>query len=219
MAIKVMVVDDHGILRAGLIALLMAEQDVEVIGEAGSGEEALVKVAKLHPEVVLMDISMPGIDGIEACRQIKEQFPDVQILILTVHEDKALLQEALYAGASGYILKRALKPELISAIQSVFRGDLYVHPSMTRALLNEYPAKKQQPGKMECDDPGKPEPLTRREIEVLQLIVQGYTNSQIAEKLSISTRTVEFHRANIMDKLHLKSRVGLVRYAAEKGLF
>ena len=216
MATKVMVVDDHGILRAGLIALLSAEQDVVVIGEASSGEEALTKVPLVKPEVVLMDISMQGIDGIEACRQIKALYPGVQVLILTVHEDKALLQEALHAGASGYILKRALKPELISAIQAVVKGDIYVHPSMTRALLTEYsPASS---AKQDCEEPEKPEPLTRREIEVLQFIVQGYTNSQIAEKLSISPRTVEFHRANIMDKLHLKSRVGLVRYASENGL-
>jgi two-component system, NarL family, response regulator NreC len=216
MPVRVIIVDDHGILRAGLYALLNGEPGIEVIGEASSGEEGLQLVAQNPPDVVLMDISMPGISGLEATRLIRSRYPGTRVLILTIHDDKALLQEALQAGAGGYILKRAVKSELLSAIQAVAKGDLYIHPSMTRALLTE--VSSGQGAENGSAQAAEPELLTRRELEVLQLIVQGHTSSQIAEKLNISPRTVEFHRANIMSKLNIKNRVGLVRYAAENGL-
>jgi len=212
MAIRILIADDHGVLRAGLRALLNTEPSLEVVGEAADGNEALRLTSELQPDIVLMDISMPDCGGIEATRRLTELRPDVGVLILTVHEDKGLLREAIRAGAAGYILKRAVESELINAIQAVSRGDLYVHPAMTRALLPDVisvPAANQM----------AIERLTPREVEVLRLIVTGHTNRQIADVLTLSVRTVESHRANLMDKLDLHSRVELVRYAAKHGLF
>lgn len=212
MAIRILIADDHGLLRAGLRALLNTEPSLEVVGEAADGNEALRLTSELQPDIVLMDISMPDCGGIEATRRLTELRPDVGVLILTVHEDKGLLREAIRAGAAGYILKRAVESELINAIQAVSRGDLYVHPAMTRALLPDaisVPAANQM----------AIERLTPREVEVLRLIVTGHTNRQIADVLTLSVRTVESHRANLMDKLDLHSRVELVRYAAKHGLF
>ncbi|HEY5574772.1 MAG TPA: response regulator transcription factor [Anaerolineales bacterium] len=210
MGIRTLIVDDHGVLRAGLRALLASEADLEVVGEAADGDEALRMAGELSPEVVLMDITMPGMDGIEATRKLLAEMPSARVLLLTVHADSSLLREALQAGAAGYILKRAVESELINAIRAVARGDLYIDPAMTRALLTE-------PARNPCRD-NLNETLTSRETEVLQLIAGGYTNRQIAEKLTISVRTVEGHRANIMGKLDLRSRVELVRYARETGL-
>jgi two-component system response regulator NreC len=215
MPIQILIVDDHGVLRAGLKALLRAEPDFKVVDYAANGVDALRLAAELTPDVVLLDMSMPGPNGIEITRQLKKILPETRVLILTVHEDETLLQEAIHAGASGYILKRAVESELIDAIQAVWRGDLYVHPAMTRALLKALsPATHAAQGAQE--DPI--ETLTPREAEVLRLIAQGYTNRQMADHLSISVRTVESHRANLMDKLGLRSRVDLVRYAKENKL-
>ena len=211
MSTQILIADDHGVLRAGLSALLNAEPDMEVVGEADCGSEALQKAVQLRPDVVLMDLSMPDIGGIEATRRIKELLPEVQILVLTVHEDKQLLQESIRAGASGYILKRAVKTELINAIHAALQGDLYLHPAMARLLLTEAqiePKSFQEPV----------EQLTSREIEVLKLIAKGYTNKQAAEILCVSVRTVEFHRRNLMNKLNMNSRAELVRYASEHNL-
>lgn len=209
MTIPILIADDHGVLRAGLRALLSAESDLTVVADADNGEDALRLTKELRPEVVLLDLNMPGLGGIEVTRRIKEIHPETRILILTVHEDESLFQEAMQAGASGYIIKRAVESELIDAIRAVKRGDLYVHPAMTRALLREI---SPQPA---AKDDGPIEALTRREVDVLKLIAQGYTNRQTAEALSISVRTVESHRANLMGKLNLRSRVDLVRYAKE----
>ncbi len=211
MATRILIADDHGLLRAGLRALLSAEEDFDVLGAACDSTEALELSMQLRPDVVLMDISMPGTGGIEATRKLKERLPSVHVLILTIHEDKGLLREAIQAGADGYILKRAAESELITAIQAVMRGDLYVHPAMTRVLLTEQPSTRPTAS-------AQVEPLTTREIEVLKLIVQGYTNRQTADRLNLSVRTVESHRANIMGKLGIHSRVELVRYATENSL-
>ncbi|RPJ87516.1 MAG: DNA-binding response regulator [Acidobacteria bacterium] len=211
MATRILIADDHGLLRAGLRALLNAEKDFTVLGVARDSTEALELGLQLRPDVVLMDISMPGAGGIETTRKLKERLPSVHVLILTIHEDKGLLREAIQAGADGYILKRAVESELITAIQAVMRGDLYVDPAMTRVLLTEQPSPKPSPS-------GLVEPLTNREIEVLKLIVKGYTNRQMADGLNLSVRTVESHRANIMDKLGVRSRVELIRYATENHL-
>ena len=208
---RILIADDHGVLRAGLYALLAAEPDLDVVAEASSGESAVRLAGELQPDIILMDVSMPDMTGIEATRQISQLTPVCKVLILTVHEDNVLVREAIEAGASGYILKRAVKSELIGAIQAVRRGDLYVHPSMTRSLLLA-PQRRSEPA------PDLLEDLTPREREVLQLIAQGYTNAQIGDKLSISVRTVEYHRGNLMSKLALESRVDLVRFAAEHGL-
>jgi two-component system response regulator NreC len=210
--IRILIADDHGVLRAGLRALLNAEPDLQVVGEAADCDEAVRLSGVLRPDVVLMDISMPGAGGgIEATRRMVELLPDTCVLILTAHEDKGLLREAIRAGAAGYILKRAAESELVNAIRAVARGDLYVHSALTRALL----ADAAQPS---TGGAGGAEPLSPREIEVLRLVARGYTNRQIAEALNLSVRTVESHRANLMDKLGLHSRVELVRYASEHKL-
>ena len=212
MAVKIVIADDHGVLRAGMRALLQAEPGFEVVGEAASGEEALRVALERRPDVVLLDVSMPGCGGLEATKILKQKLPRTQVLILTVHEDGTLLREAIRAGASGYIIKRAVESELIGAIHSVQKGDLYVHPAMTRALLLQ---DRSGDGPSSQGDPAV---LTRREIGVLRLLARGYTNRQIAEELGLSVRTAEAHRANIMGKLGLKSRVELVRWAARQRL-
>jgi len=209
--IQILIADDHGVLRAGLRALLDAEPDLQVAGEATNGPETLRLAGELRPDVILLDVSMPGPGGIEVARQLGETWPSARVLILTVHEDEQLLQKAIQAGALGYITKRAIKSELINAIHAVWRGDMYIHPTMTRALL-----KDTSPTPSTGDD--LVEPLTPREIQVLRLIAQGHTNSQTAEILCISARTVESHRANIMDKLGAHGRVELVRYAMKHSL-
>ena len=211
MPIRIMVADDHGVLRAGLRALLNSEPDFEVVGEAADGQTAVRLAEELRPDVALLDLSMPGLDGIQVTRQLKQTLPDTRMLILTVHEDEGLLREAIKAGASGYIVKRAVESELISAIRAICAGSLYVHPSMTRALLKDI-----SPSLIPEENPS--EPLTSREIDVLRLIAQGHTNRQVADVLHISVRTVESHRANLMGKLGLASRAELVRYAMEHNL-
>jgi len=208
---KVLIADDHAIVRTGLRALLQAEPSLELVGEATGGYEAIELLEETRPNILLLDISMPDLDGISVIKKIKPRFADLHILILTIHEDQALLREAIRAGASGYILKRAAESELISAINIIMRGDMYVDPAMMRELLDETvsPPKSQDE---------KVESLTPRETEVLTYIVQGYTNSQTGEALNISVRTVEGHRANLSGKLGLQSRVDLVRYAREHGL-
>jgi two-component system response regulator NreC len=211
MAVDILLADDHGVLRAGLRALLNSEADLDVVGEAASGDEALRLAAELRPGIVLLDLNMPGPGGIEVTRQLREVLPETRVLVLTVHEDEGLLREAIDAGASGYIIKRAVESELINAIRAVARGELYIHPTMTRALLEKSTNSKRTQW-------GPHESLTPRETDVLRLIVLGYTNRQAAEELGLSVRTVETHRANLMGKLGLKSRVELVRWAAENDL-
>lgn len=213
MSIRILLADDHGVVRAGLRSLLTCEADFQIVGEAADGEAALRLAEQLKPDVILMDISMPGAggNGIEVTRRLREMNCDFRILMLTMHEDKGLLREAIRAGASGYVLKRALEGDLLQAIRLVAAGDLYIHPQMVRALLTE---------PMALTPPKKPEveTLSPREIEVLRLIVQGYTNHEMANELSISIRTVESHRANLMGKLNVRSRVELVRYARTRGI-
>ena len=206
MSIKVLIADDHAIVRAGLRTLITSERDLELIGEASGGVEAIEKVTKLAPDVLVLDISMPDLDGIEVIKALKAAGSTCAILVLTLHEDEALLREAIRLRASGYILKHAAESELISAIRSVYRGDLYVHPKLLRGLL-------QEPAPAFNNNQSLQESLTAREKDVLKLIVQGYTNNQMSVELGISVRTVEGHRANLTDKLGINSRVDLMRYA------
>jgi len=209
--IRVLIADDHAIVRTGLRALLDSEPTMKLVGEATGGYEAIELAGKSNADILVLDISMPDLDGISVTKKIKSQFPDLRILILTVHEDEALLREAIRVGAAGYVLKRAAETELISAIRAIMGGVLYVDPSMVRVLLSDEI-------KPTATLPESVEPLTHREKEILKLIAQGYTNCQTAEELNISTRTVEGHRANLVAKLGLRSRVELVRYAREQGL-
>ena len=211
MSIRILIADDHGVLRAGLRALLSDEPDLEVVGEAPDGQMALRLADELRPDIVLLDVNMPGLGGVEVAQRLKETLPNLRVLILTAHEDESLLREAIHAGAAGYIVKRAVESELINAIHAVSHGDLYVHPTMTRALLKDMSV-------IPTAEEPLAESLTPREIEVLRLIAQGYTNGQVAKELNLSVRTVESHRANLMGKLNLHSRVELVKYAIEKGL-
>jgi two-component system response regulator NreC len=212
MSPRVLIVDDHGVVRAGLRALLKEHADFQVVGEAATSDEGLRAALELKPDVVLMDVSIPGMGGLDLTRLLREKIPGTRIIILTVHEDGAILRAALTAGAAGYVVKRAVGPELLSAIHAVVRGEIYVHPSMTRDLLDmKEPATPPR-------HRGGPEHLTNRELDVVRLLATGHTNRQIAEQLSLSVRTVESHRARIMGKLGLSSRADLVRWAAGKNL-
>lgn len=210
MAIRILIADDHRILRAGLKTLLSVDQNLVVVGEATNSEEALQAAHQLRPDIMLLDINMPGPSGLDTIERLKTISPDTRVLVLTMHEDSELVQEFLRIGASGYITKRAAETELIDAIYAVWRGMIYVHPSLMQSLVS--PSKPLQPASNE------PDTLSLREIEVLQLIVQGNTNRQVAQSLNISVRTVETHRSNLMGKLNLHSRVELVRFAIEHGL-
>lgn len=211
MPIRILIADDHVLVRSGVRALLAADPDLEVVGEAGSGEETLRLAASLEPDLVLLDVTMPEVSGIVTAQRLKEAHPGLVIVFLTMHEDEDLLHEALRTGAAGYVVKRAEAAELLQAIRAAMGGDIYVHPAMTRGLLRQPVAPQSRRG--------TPAPaLTRRETEVLRLLVRGNTNRQIAGLLGLSPRTVESHRANLMGKLGLESRVELVDYAEEHDL-
>jgi two-component system response regulator NreC len=208
--IRILIADDHAVVRSGLRALLRTDPDLEVVGEAEDGTETLHLAETLHPDMVLLDITMPPENGIKTATRLKEKHPELIVLFLTMHEDESLLHEALRAGAAGYVIKRAEESEIIQAIHATSHGDIYVHPSMTRALLHQPVTTKHRSG--------LPAALTRREIDVLRLLAKGNTNRQIAGLLGLSMRTVENHRANLMGKLGLVSRVELVNYAEEHDL-
>jgi two-component system response regulator NreC len=209
--IRILIADDHAIVRSGLRVLLGADPDLEFVGEAGDGDEALRLVEALRPDMILLDVAMPPDNGLETAKRLKEAYPELIVLILTMYEDESLLHEALRVGAAGYVIKRAEEAEITQAIHAVSRGDIYVHPAMTRALLH-------QPVTTEHRRGSEVEALTPREIDVLRLLVKGNTNRQVAGLLGLSVRTVENHRANLMGKLGLSSRVELVSYAEERDL-
>jgi two-component system response regulator NreC len=211
--IRILIADDHPVLRRGLRALIEEEPDMEVVGEAGNGLEAVQLAERLRPDVVIMDISMPELDGLEATRRIRERSPSTYILILTVHAHERYLFPVLKAGASGYVRKTAADEELIKAIRVVARGDVFLYPSATRMLLDDYLAQVRA-GREQ--DPY--ESLSEREREILRLLAEGHTNAEIAQKLNLSVKTVETYRTRIMEKLHLRTRAELVRYALRKGL-
>jgi two-component system, NarL family, response regulator NreC len=210
-AIRILIADDHALVRTGLRAMLAAETDLEVVGEAGDAAETLRLAAALQPDLVLLDITMPQQSGIVTAQQLKAAHPALVVLFLTMHEDEGLLHEALRAGAAGYVIKRAEAAELLQAIRAASRGELYVHPAMTRGLLRQPATTRNRRGE-------RLPALTPREVEVLRLLARGNTNRQIAALLGLSVRTVESHRANLMGKLELASRVELVDYAEEHGL-
>ena len=211
MPIRILIADDHSVVRSGLRALLLADSGLEVVGEAASGDETLRFAGELQPDMVLLDISMPPENGIKTARQLKAAHPSMIVVFLTMHEDESLLHEALRVGAAGYVIKRADEAEILQAIHAANRGEIYVHPAMTRALLHQSVTSEHRRGQ-------PAEALTARELDVLRLLAKGNTNRQIAGLLGLSMRTVENHRANLMGKLGLDSRVELVSYAEEHKL-
>ena len=210
--IRVLLAEDHTIVRKGLRSLLEDEDAIEVIGEAQDGREAVGKAGQLLPDVVLMDIAMPGLNGLEATRQIKKLFPQVGVLILTMHTTEEYILQVLQAGASGYVVKQAAPSELVLAIHAVYRGDNFLSPSISRGVIEEYIRRTE--GMIE----NSYDRLTNREREVLQLVAEGYSSREIGELLFISEKTVETHRSHLMDKRDLHSTAELTRYAIRKGV-
>ncbi len=212
--IKLLLADDHAVLRAGLKTLLNAQPDMEVVTEAADGEETVQKSLESVPDIVLMDISMPKLSGLEATREIKKRNPDIKILVLTMYEDDSYLYQLLGVGADSYVPKKAADTELLAAIRATYRGEHFIHSSMTASMVNE--ARKRQPIKrVEGRDN---DVLSKREKTVLQLLAMGHTNQQIADKLYLSVKTVESYKARLKEKLGLQGRAELVRYAIDTGL-
>ena len=211
--IRVVVVDDHTLIRQGIVGLLAGQPDIEVIGEAADGSEAIALVMKADPDVVLMDIAMPGISGLDAAREIKDRRAGVNILILTMHDREDYLFQALRAGAAGYILKGADVQELLAAVRGMPHGGMYLYPAARQRLVADY-LQRAAKGEQGANYDG----LTDRERQVLALIAQGRTSPEIATELFLSPHTVQTHRDRIMAKLDLHSKAGLIRYAISKGL-
>ena len=213
--IRLLLVDDHPVVRAGVRMLLSSQNDMEVVGEATDGGQGVESAVALKPDVVIMDITLGAMNGIEATRQIRERVPGTRVLVLTMHENAEYLRQVLGAGATGYVVKRAASSELAVAIRAVHRGEVFVYPTLTRVLLDDFVGKK-------SESQGEPrhglDRLTERERQVLRLVAHGYTSRQIANTLFLSVRTVETYRARLMRKLNLNSRVNLVRFALENGL-
>lgn len=207
-AIKVLLADDHGIVRQGLKLILAAQPDFEVVGEASNGREAAELAEKLRPDIVLMDVQMPELNGIEATRRMVAANSRIRVLVLSMHKEALYVREVLKAGARGYILKDAIDTELLNAMRSVARGDGYISPAVSGALLTDYREQSSNPL----------DTLSTREREVLQLIAEGKTNKEVATKLNLSVYTVDSHRGKIMEKLNLHSAGELVRFAMKNGL-
>lgn len=211
--VRVLIADDHAVLRAGLRLLLTGQNEFEVVAEASTGSEALSLAEKLQPDLILLDLSMPGLGGMEVLPTMRKMIPSTKILILTMHDDPQYLRQALKYGASGYVLKKAADAELISAIRAVLRGEMYVHPSMTRVLLEDIlPEAKSSNAEFTWAS------LSEREQEVLKMVALGHTSAEIADQLSLSAKTVETYRARGMEKLGLRTRAALVKFALQEGL-
>ncbi|HEY9856576.1 MAG TPA: response regulator transcription factor, partial [Stenomitos sp.] len=210
--VRIMLADDHAILRTGLRLMLSSVPNLEVVGEATNGKEALAKADELNPDLVIMDITMPEMNGIEATMELKRHHPRTKVLMLTMHENEELLFRTIQAGGSGYVLKKSADNELLDAIYQVMRGETFLRPDMAKQVMQDY---------LDRVDTGEEtqsyEDLTDREREVLRYLAEGMTNKQVAEKLVLSIRTVETHRMRIMDKLGLKGRAALVTYAKRHG--
>jgi two-component system, NarL family, response regulator NreC len=213
MKIRLLLVDDHQVVRSGLRMLLSNESDVEIVGDAGTAREALAAVESLKPNVVLMDIGLPDMSGIDATREIKRTHPEVAVVALTIHEDEEYFFKMLEAGAGGYVPKRAAPEELLTAIRASAAGEVYLYPSLAKLLVKDYLAQDHT-----SEDAKALDGLTGREQEVLRYLAEGVANDEIAEALVISRKTVARHRENIMQKLGLHSRSELVRYAIRKGI-
>jgi two-component system response regulator NreC len=211
--IRVVLADDHRMMREGIRAMLERRSDIQVVGEAADGREAVRLASQLCPDVVVMDVSMPLLNGIEATRHIRRDCPDVRVLILTVHESQEYVAQLLAAGASGYIIKKAGGDELLNAIHAVARGEAFLHPAVAKVVVEDY-VQRLQVGQ----GVGAGDVLSDREREVLQLIAEGYTNREIADLLHVSVKTVQNHRSKIMSKLDLHDRGELIKYAIQQGI-
>jgi DNA-binding NarL/FixJ family response regulator len=209
---KVLLVEDHIVVRQGIKALLSDEADIQIVGEADNGREALALVETLQPNVVLMDISMPGMNGIEATRQVRQRYPEVKVVVLSMHANEEYVFQVLRAGASGYVLKQSDSSEVLTAIRAALAGGSFLSPPISQTVINDYVQRAESRGRGNDLDL-----LTSREREVLQLLAEGLSNREIAEQLSISIKTVETHRGNMMNKLGVGSKTELVKYALRKG--
>lgn len=212
MTIRLLLVDDHAVVRTGLRMLLDNEDDIEIAGEAGTGHEALQMVERLQPDMVVMDIGLPDMTGIEVTRQIKQQWPQVAVVALTIHEDEEYFFQMLQAGANGYVPKRAAPEELLTALRTAAAGGVYLYPSLAKLLVRDYLSGEREAAPAAVDG------LTDREQEVLAHLAEGASNQEIADTLNISPKTVARHRENLMRKLNLHSRADLVKYAIRKGI-
>lgn len=210
---RVLLVDDHAVLRAGLRLLLSNDGNFEVVGEAASAVEALAQAKAMEPDLILLDLSLPGLNGLDAIPTLRHASPGARILILTMHDDPQYLRQALKQGAAGYVLKKAADVELLAALRAVMRGELYVHPAMTRELLEDFLPKAEA-----STDINRWQGLSDREQAVLRQVALGYTSAEIAEKLSLSAKTVETYRARGMEKLGLSNRAALVRFTLRNEL-
>ncbi len=211
--IRVLLVDDHTIVRKGIRSLLDAEANIEVVGEADNGREAVEKTEKLLPDLIVMDHTMPILNGLEATRQIRQRNPEIQVLILTMHTNEEYVFQFLQAGAAGYLIKESAPNELVAAIHAVHRGESFLSPTASRAVIDEYVRRAQTAAPIDSYDH-----LTPREREVLQLVAEGCTNREIAEELVISAKTAAVHRTNVMQKLDLHSMAEVTKYAIRKGI-
>jgi two-component system response regulator NreC len=209
--LRIFLADDHAVMREGLRSLVNAQADMNVVGEADNGRTALLKARELQPDVVVMDVSMPDLNGIQVTERLKRTCQKITVLVLTAHDDTGYLRQLLEVGASGYVLKKAAAEELIGAIRVVAAGGTYLDPTLAGKVVGGYLGKGRLRGTQQGHE------LSDREAEVLRLVAWGYTNKEIAAYLSISVKTVESHKANLMDKLDLKSRVEMVRYALRQG--
>ena len=213
MAIRVFVVDDHTLVRQGIVGLLESQPDIEVVGQAGNAQDAFASIPGASPDVVLMDVAMPGQSGLDATREIRERFGTVRVLIVTIHDREDYLFQALRAGAAGYVLKGAEVQDLLAAVRAAYRGEVYLFPSATKTLVADF-LRRSQSG----EDRTTMDRLTDREREILGLIAQGLTTNEIAEATFLSPHTVQSHRDHIMAKLGLHTKAALIKYAITKGL-
>jgi two-component system response regulator NreC len=210
--IRLLLVDDHAVVRTGLRMLLESQPSLKIVGEAATGQQAVEMAGQLQPDIVIMDITLPDISGIEATRRLKQNIPQIAVIALTIHEDEQYFFEMLQAGASAYVPKRAAPEDLIAAIESVNRGEVYIYPSLAKLLVSDFLSRASELPPTQMDG------LTVREQEVLAVLAEGKSNEEIAEMLSISKHTVARHRENLMRKLGLHNRGELVKYAIRKGL-
>ncbi len=211
---RIIIADDHAVLRAGLRLLINGQTDMEIAGEAADSAQALALTRELRPDILLLDLTMPGQGGLSVLRQVRKECPDVRVLVLTMHDDDHYLRQALEAGAAGYVPKSAADTDLLAAIRAVARGNLYVHPSQTKALLERLIPQHHRVREQKAETAS----LSDRERDVVRMVALGHTNQWIADELHVSVKTVETYRARAMEKLGIRNRAALVRYALESGL-